>query len=56
MNVILKNHGVAIVGYGTEDGQDYYIVRNSWGEEGYLRISTNYTCGINQYVFIAKLA
>ena len=37
------DHAVAAVGYGTEKGTDYYIVRNSWGaswgEEGYLKIA-----------------
>jgi len=40
------DHAVVLEGYGTsEDGQGYYLVRNSWGpgwgEDGYIRIKRN---------------
>ncbi|XP_052200723.1 cysteine proteinase mucunain-like [Diospyros lotus] len=51
---IKGEHSVAVVGYGTENGADYWLLKNSWGanwgEGGYIRIERNVggagKCGI----------
>ncbi|KAG6459522.1 pro-cathepsin H [Manduca sexta] len=50
-NETMLNHEMALVGYGTRNGDTFWILKNSWGPtwgiDGYMLISTrNNSCGV----------
>lgn len=49
-NDVVPDHQIDLFGYGEEDGKEYIIIRNSWGndwgEDGFMKFSTKNLCGI----------
>lgn len=59
------NHDTVIVGYGSQNGIDFWIIQNSWsadwGEQGFFRIARNKdgvtgpgACGVLTDIFWAS--
>jgi len=51
----ITNHGVVLVGYGSEGGVDYWVAKNSWGthwgEGGFMRLRRGVgECGVGEMV------
>ncbi|XP_044758252.1 cathepsin L-like proteinase [Coccinella septempunctata] len=55
------NHAVTIVGYGMENGFQYWLLKNSWGrmwgERGYYKLARNYAniCQIGKTAFCVDI-
>ena len=51
---MLGGHAIKIIGWGNEDGQDYWLVANSWnttwGIKGFFKIAFG-ECGIEGQVY-----
>jgi C1A family cysteine protease len=57
----LYSHAIVIVGFGSDSGEDYWTIKNSygerWGEKGYMRIARNRDnhCKIASFNMLTKL-
>lgn len=51
---LLGGHAIKLLGFGTEDGMDYWLAANSWGTtfgmDGFFKIKQG-DCGINDQVY-----
>ena len=56
---VATDHAVVVVGYGTENGVDFWLIKNSWGsgwgEKGYVRVKRGVKmCGIGNEIVHVK--
>ena len=53
------NHAVTVVGYGTDGGEDYWLIKNSWGdwwgENGYIKLARgSNACSVGWWITVVK--
>lgn len=49
------DHDVCIVDFGVENDLKYWIVRNSWGDEGYIKMARDVNmCGISLCAYLLR--
>jgi len=53
------NHAVTVVGYGTDGGKDYWLIKNSWGdwwgENGYIKLARgSNACSVGWWITVVK--
>ncbi|KAK9892736.1 hypothetical protein WA026_021928 [Henosepilachna vigintioctopunctata] len=60
-NNVYLNHAILLVGYGSENGNEYYIAKNSWGKswgtKGYMKLARNQDnmCGVGKMASYPEL-
>jgi hypothetical protein len=51
----MPNHSLLVVGHGRQNGEEYWLLRNSfgesWGESGYMKLNKNSVCIERAYVY-----
>eukprot|EP00088_Acartia_fossae_P054838 TRINITY_DN6332_c0_g2_i1.p1 TRINITY_DN6332_c0_g2~~TRINITY_DN6332_c0_g2_i1.p1 ORF type:complete len:228 (-),score=55.29 TRINITY_DN6332_c0_g2_i1:122-805(-) len=53
------DHAITVVGYGTENGVDYWLIKNSWGsywgDKGFIKMKRGVgMCGIGRAISVVK--
>jgi len=53
------DHAISVVGYGTENGVPYWLIKNSWGtgwgDKGFIKLARGYgMCGIGRAIAVVK--